>query len=355
MNGIKLKCKKILTLIVSAVIPLIILTGCWGKTETEDRKYVVTMGIDSDDEYTNLSDKYDIIGTKGDFIVSMGAARIKSDIGKESEQANMSVFRGENTAEIRETANNYSNNDIYFGQLKTVVIGKDIIKDNETFKNMISDIERTEKINKKVIAVVAENDAAQIIQKIMEDGEGNGMYIWNYYKNKDVKFDLGEYMDFEHLVKSMRNKEAIIVPQVSIKNQNIVLEGGSVINKDGYCGDVTKEVLDGLKWIEGDAKGEIVSADGISIRVLSQNVKSKMNDGIFTVKTSVDCVVENGQITDKSLNELKSVINDKIENTINKAIELNADIFKISDDGNITGLNYDISVDIKITSTGVIK
>lgn len=347
--------KKLEMLIVYLCIPTLILTGCWGQTETEDRKYIVTMGIDNGKEYSILSEKYDIIGSEGDFIVSMGAAEIKSDIGKESEKHNVSFFRGKNTAEIRETANSYSENDIYFGQLKTVVFGKEVIRDSEIFKNMIYDIERSEKINKKVIAVAAENDAAEIIQNIMGKGEGNGMYIWNYYKNKDVKPDIGEYIDFEHLVKSMRNEEAIIIPKVSIRNEDIVLEGGSVINKTGYCGDVSKEVLNGLKWIEGDAKGEIVSEDNISVRVLSQNVKSQMNDGIFHVDTSVDCVVENGQIKDKSINELKTVIKDKIENTINKAIELNADIFKATEDGNIKDLKYDVTVNIKIASTGVIK
>ncbi len=355
MRGIKTKCRKITLWLLFAVIPSVLLTGCWGKTEIENRKYIVTLGIDSADEYKNLSDKYDIIGTKGDFIVSMGAAALKSDIGNDSEQQNISLFRGGGIAEIRETANNYSDNDIYFGQLKTVVIGKDVIKDDETFKNMIYDIERTEKINKKVIAVVADSDAAEVIQKIMEEGEGNGMYIWNYYKNNNTKFNLGEYMDFEHLVKSLRNNEAIIVPQVSIENDTAILEGGSVINKNGYCGDVSPEILEGIKWIDGNAKGEIVSIDGVSVRVLSQNVKAEMKDGVFTVDTSVDCVVENGEISDILLNKLKTVIKDKIENTINKAVELNADFFKASKDGNITGLNYDISVDIKIASTGVIK
>jgi len=333
----------------------VLLTGCWGKTETEDRDYIVTMGIDSSDEYPNLYDKFNIIGADGDFIISMGAAELKSDIGEESEKQNMSVFRGGGIAEIRETANDYSDNDIYFGQLKTVVIGKDIVKDYETFKNMAYDIERTEKINKKVIVVVADDDATDIIQKIMEDEDGNGMYLWNYYKNNDIKFDLGEYMDFEQLVKSLRNNEAIIIPQVSLKNDAVVLEGGSVINKDGYRGDVSHEILEGLKWIEGNAKGEIVSVEGVSVRVLSQTVKDEMKDGIYTVDTSVACIVENGELTDNSINEIKSVIKDKIDNTINKAVKLNADFFKISDDGNIENLNYNVSVEIKIASTGVIK
>lgn len=355
MRDIKIRALKTISWLLCAVCPSVLFTGCWGKTETENRKYIVTVGIDNAVEYKSLSDKYDIIGSEGNFIVSMGAAALKSDIGNESKQQNISVYRGGGIAEIRETANAYSNNDIYFGQLKTVVIGKDIVKDFETFKNMIFDIERTEKINKKVIAVVADSDAAEVIQKIMEEGEGNGMYIWNYYKNKDTKFNLGEYMDFENLVKSLRNNEAIIIPQVSVKNDTVVLEGGSVINMNGYCGDVSPEILEGIKWIEGNAKGEIVSIDGVSVRVLSQTVKADMKDGIFNVKTSVDCVLENGEISDRSINKLKTVIKDKIENTINKAIELNADFFKVSDDGNIDGLNYDISVDIKIASTGVIK
>lgn len=351
----KIRYTKVIVSVAMIILQSIILTGCWGKTEIEKRRYIVTLGIDSDNENKILRENYDIIGSAGDYFVSLGSAAIKNDIGDDSKQQNMTVVSGESIASIRETANKYSDNDIYFGQLKTVVIGKDIVKDNDTFENMIFDIERTEKINTKVIAVIAENTAAEVVQKVMEEGDGNGMYVWNYYKNNDAKVDLGEYMDFEHLAKSMRNDEAVIIPQITVENEITVIDGGSVINKDGYCGDVSSEILDGLKWIEGNAKGEIVNTDDVSVRVLSQNTKSKMKDGVYTVEVSADCIVENGKISDSSINRIKTVIKEKIENTINKAIELNADIFDISDDGNIDGLNYNITVDIKIRSTGVIK
>lgn len=338
-----------------AVLQAFVLTGCWGKTEIEKRRYIVTLGIDSDNENKSLRENYEVIGSEGDYFVSLGAAGIKNDIGDDSKQQNMTVVNGESIASIRETANRYSDNDIYFGQLKTIVIGKDIIKDNDTFENMIFDIERTEKINTKVIAVIAENTAAEVVQKIMEEGEGNGMYVWNYYKNNDANVDLGEYMDFEHLAKSMRNDEAVIIPQITIEDGITVIDGGSVINRDGYCGEVSSEILDGLKWLEGNAKGEVITSDGVSVRVLSQKTKNKMTDGVYQVEASADCIVENGEISDSSMNQIKTVIKEEMENTMNKAIELNADLFDLSEDGNIDGLNYNITVDIKIRSTGVIK
>ena len=48
-------------------------------------------------------------------------------------------------------------------------------------------------------------------------------------------------------------------------------------------------------------------------------------------------------------------IKENLENTINKARELNADFIGVTDDGNMGSKSFKINADVKIIGTGVIK
>ena len=65
-----MKRKFLLLMIVS-----MLLTGCYDKTETEERLYVVLMGIDG----RSIPESYDIYGDEGRYIVSVGEAKLESD------------------------------------------------------------------------------------------------------------------------------------------------------------------------------------------------------------------------------------------------------------------------------------
>ena len=51
----------------------------------------------------------------------------------------------------------------------------------------------------------------------------------------------------------------------------------------------------------------------------------------------------------------EKVIKENLENTINKARELNADFIGVTDDGNMGSKSFKINADVKIVGTGVIK
>ena len=117
-----MKRKFLLLMIVS-----MLLTGCYDKTETEERLYVVLMGIDG----RSIPESYDIYGDEGRYIVSVGEAKLESDIGDDSEDQKTVIVSGNTFSDIKQTADKYSDKEIYFGQLKAAVLGADIIKDSD--------------------------------------------------------------------------------------------------------------------------------------------------------------------------------------------------------------------------------
>ena len=72
-------------IIMAASVISLVLSGCYDKTETEDRRYVVLMGIDSGRNEEFITSKYDVVGNNGKYFLTVGEAKLENDIGKESE------------------------------------------------------------------------------------------------------------------------------------------------------------------------------------------------------------------------------------------------------------------------------
>lgn len=341
-----MKRKFLLLMIVS-----MLLTGCYDKTETEERLYVVLMGIDG----KKIPDSYDIYGNEGRYIVSVGEAKLESDIGDDSEEQKTVILSGNTFSEIKQTADKYSDKEIYFGQLKAAVLGADIIKDPDKLAETVYNIERMDDINTKVVVFASEKSAAEAVEAVMSKDSKGGLYLWDYYKNNDGNAD--EYMDFENLVKCMREDETFIIPKIIADKSQILLDGGYVIKKGELMGEITDEDIKSIKWFEGKAKGEQINDNELSVSVKKQRITVSDENGVNVINIKADCSIENAvsENIKYSQDRLETVIKSNLENTINKARKLNADFIGLTDGDGMGSKSFKIDVEVKIISTGVIK
>lgn len=330
-----------------------LLTGCYDKTETEDRRYAVIMGIDGGEAGKKLSEKLNITGREGKYILSIGEAKLESDIGNDSEEQKTTAVIGDTIPQMCYDADKYSDKEIYFGQLKAAVLGRDIIIDREKLAETVYNIERMEGINTKVVVFASDGAAALNIENVMNNDTRGGLYLWDYYRNNGYDSDMNEYTDFEGLIKSLRENDTFIIPVIREENGETVLRGGVVIKDGEYAGDITDDDMTGVKWLEGEAKGETVTFDGVTAVVKKETIDIYEQEGLKIIEIYAECTLESGygKSTEYYAEELETVIKSNIENTINKAQKLDADF---------TGVLYGdkkviISPDIRIISTGVIK
>ena len=344
--------KKIIVL--SAVIS-IMLCGCYDKTETEDRRYVVLMGRDSGKNEKSISDKYDVMETGGKYMLSVGEAKLENDIANESEEQKTVITSGNTLLEMKRTTDKYSDKEIYFGQLKAAVLGKDIVMNGDMLAETVYNIERMEDINTKVIVFAADTTAADTVENIMKKDSKGGLYLWDYYNNHEADTDMKGYMDFENLVKCLREEETFIIPSVISDENQAFVSGGEVIKKGNYAGHITEDDIIGTKWFDGEAKGELVIGDNIAAVVKKEKVSVRDENGVRIIDIKAECSVGNSAEIKKPEEVLESVIKENLENTINKARELNADFIGITDGGNIGSQSFKINVTVKIVGTGVIK
>lgn len=341
--------KRLKRSLVSAAAVLL-LTGCYDRTETEDRRYVVLMGIDSGQ--SAMPEDYTVLGDGGRYIMSAGEAKLESEIGSEKEGQKTAVVSGDNIPEIKKLADKYSDKEIYFGQLKAAVLGRDVVTDWDKLLETVYNIERMEDINTKVVVFASDSTAAEAAETVMSKDSKGGLYLWDYYKNNDADADKKEYMDFENLIKCIRQEETFIIPIINIEEGEILLNGGSVIENGRYAGDISDDDIVSVKWFEGNAKGEIVSAEKATARVKKQSAKLYEQDGKTMVDIKAECALESGFSDDIKYTEdrLETVIKQNLENTINKARELDADFIGVGSLDSVI-----INADVKIISTGVIK
>ena len=63
--------------LILIMLLMLVITGCYGKAEADERKYVITAGID--------------VGENKKYSMTIGEAQLKSDIGDETKPEKCSV------------------------------------------------------------------------------------------------------------------------------------------------------------------------------------------------------------------------------------------------------------------------
>lgn len=348
-----MKWKILLTEIFAAAV---ILCGCYDSTETENRKYVVLMGLDGGGKAGTIGEDKTLIGEGGEYILSAGEAELGSDIGQDSEKQKTILVTGNTLPEMRQSADLYSSKKMYFGQLKAVILGDEVYSQSRLLADTVCTMERMNDINTKIV-VFASDTAFETVDTVMSKGSKGGLYLWDYYKNNGGETDLNEYMNFEDLIKSMRQEEVFIIPKISVDGEEVFLDGGIVIKADEYMGDITTEDIRGMKWIEGKAVGETVTCGNISARVKRQDVKIDAQNGKISIYVRADIALESGYDTDRDATEraFEAALEKNLTDTVNRSITLNADFLSLTDDGNTAGLIFEVSSDVNIIAAGVIK
>ncbi len=348
--------KRLKILAVEMVLAVLLISGCFDNTETEDRKYVVLMGVDGYEKKSYLQEDSLLIGEKGEYILSAGEAELGSDIGQSSEKQKTILVCGNTIPEMRRLADMYSSKKMYFGQLKAVVLGEEVYSKSDRLADLIYAMERMEDINTKIV-VFASETAMETVNTVMNKGSKGGLYLWDYYKNNGGETDLNEYMNFEYLIKSMRQKETFIIPKISVDKEEVFLDGGIVIKEDQFKGEITSDDVRNAKWIKGTAEEELITYNNVSGKVKSQEVSISDKDGMMEIDIQASVALESGYEVDKKEAEknFERQIRDNVTDTINRAIYLNADFLQLTSDGNIENIKFDIEADVKIISAGVIK
>lgn len=304
--------------VILTILPLFITTGCWDKRDPEDREYMITMGIDK--------------GTDG-YLISFAPAKTG-----EKDPETM-VCEGSTLADAIACNDSRNSRKTELGQLKMIVFGKSILEDQERLQSLLEELKRSQEISKKVTVLGTEAAAQDCIEAMLEEDDGTGLYLWEFYKNTAKEVGVTKGLDMDTFFTELKEqKGSCVLPRLEPAEKGLYLGGGVALANVKLATFLDDKEEQGYLFLLGEAEGAILEAQEGDKEVPLKIVRSQVNYDFTTQKdgkticrirmrlhgdlvgnTNTDAFTEEGS---KKLEDLFSeIVIAEVENTMKIAKE----------------------------------
>ena len=139
------------------------LTGCWDRVELEDRDFVIVLGADLTEAGLELT-------------ACLGAT-------EEENAAVAAGLCGNSPQEAMGQLDYRTSQSSYYGSARTLVVGRALWEDTQALAGLLTYLESQPEINKRLLLVAAEENAAPLVSSLPGTGVPYGMYFSTYFKN----------------------------------------------------------------------------------------------------------------------------------------------------------------------------
>lgn len=324
-----MKCFRVTVLIL---LTIIMLSGCWDKTEIEDRAFAMAIGIDSSPskkyivtfQFPNVSQIAKGVsgggggGGKGSFSVSEVADTIFSASRHISTRLNKTL---------------------YLGHTQAIILGKDIVSNKDKFQEVLDSLDRSYELSRKLYLLVTPGRAQDILLKDYKFDPNIGAYIRDIFKHYSLT-SIFPNVDYNKVMKSLHDTDGnAVIPKIVAGKDEIKVAGSAIIKNYRLAGWMDDGENMGYMWLTGLVKGGDVTfdmpADGGSIKVpfnisnvaIKKNAEEKNGKIIYKIKLDVE-----GDVTEYSfekhgdmmntnvLGTMEKKANDTIKGMVNKAL-----------------------------------
>lgn len=243
--------------VVLTVLPLFLATGCWDKRDPEDRKYMITMGID-----------------KGENGYSVSFAPAKTD---EKEPEKM-VCEGETLADAIACNDSRNSRKTELGQLKMIVFGKSLLEDKKLLAAILDELKRSQEISKKVTVLGTEASASDCIDAMLEEDDGTGLYLWEFYKNTAKEVGVTKGLDMDTFFTELKEQNgSCVLPRIEPIEKGLYLGGGVALADMKLLTFLNDKEEQAYLFLLGEAEGAVLQAEEGEKRIPLKIARSKVN------------------------------------------------------------------------------
>ena len=267
---------KLLT-IIFLTLPL---TGCWDRIEIENRAFVVSIGIDKQDEKYAVSLNIPLYKKNGD-----------SD---DEDNHHIKTATGKTISEALKNLDAKTDKTLYYGQAKLLVLGRDLLSDSKMTASVVNTLIHKNEIDLR-INVFATAGQAQDILEAKPPGESlPGLFVADIYRNKSKLGGASFALDLERLTSSYL--DGAIIPKIKkddSKEQEspITLYGAVVIKHSRQIGTLSPEELQGFLWCKSRGNNGAV----VTLTLDGHNIPAKIEK--HSTKVSFICTGEHMRAT----------------------------------------------------------
>ena len=250
-------------------------TGCWDRVEINDRYFVLALAVDKF-EYSEAQGKKGEEEQQGQngvqqpadsrrnrLVVSVVAPNVgllRSEGAIISEEMKFPVSTvGPNIHEAITQLNTRLNGRIFFGHVKVILVGENLLSDRRLFMETIDELERDHEIGRNIDFVAVKGDAkdALFIKPIEEPIVGTYLELV-FQQRKTGRFHerkLGE------IITSIHEIGGALIPRLIVGESEFKVAGSSVIKHHKHLAWLGELETRAAQWIDGMAGEGTVSVE----------------------------------------------------------------------------------------------
>ncbi len=331
-------------IVLLAAAQLLMLTGCWNRRELNTLAVVMGVGIDKAEEENEI-----VLTTQ-----VIKADKLHSEAGKGSGD-DKAYFNLSNTGVdvfsiLRKNSHKVSRK-LYIPYNQVIIFGEDVAK--EGIQDYLDFFMRDHEARLGVNILVAQGKASDVLDFEPDFGKVPASSIAQLLENRDATSQTAELKLVDFMKCMACETVAAVVPMISAegtgKEKRVEVSAGVVLKHGKMVGKLTEKETRGLLWVSDEIKSALLRVKSGNIEATIETIKSKTKvtpilkkDGTIQIKISIKQVGTLGsQTEEESLDTPEKIqqmnrateqsIKEEIQQSIQKARELNADIFKFGE------------------------
>lgn len=222
-----------------ALLPLI-LTGCWDKKDPEDRTFVITLGADA---------------SPNGCVFTFAPANI------ETGEATIDTAESRTLAGAVAQVDTKTSRKTDLGQLKTVILGADLLRDSEKLDAFLSELERSQTVSEKVMLLATEGSAADCVAAVLAEDSETGLFLWDFYKNTAGEVAVTKGMDLDTFLTERAEQGGNgVFPRIFAAEGEVKLGGGVAVSA-GRVFLLNAQEERGYLFLLGEAEGALLEGE----------------------------------------------------------------------------------------------
>ena len=383
---------------------MFLLTGCWDSVEINKRHVVLEIAVDKNQEGGAIEpldkdQRLKITYTIPDIGKLSGEDSLVEDV------KTTIVTKSSTLATSIDQLESRSQNTVTFSHTKALVLGEELIKDENLFRATIDGMMRNMKIGRGTIILVAKGEAGAITTSPNVQNPILGLYVMKYFNNNERAVGKVRLQTVGNLIKELQTNGITTIPVVSFQelkdessaeagtDQGGTIEfGGAALIKDyEFVEWLGEEEVRGELFVKGLIK-EVPIVIDYKNEYLTYNIEQQQSKIKFIeIEGNWETLIEMkvvGTITEyislreqmifdeASILEVSSLLEQEIIQQMNKAIDYSRDVNvdflnlglefyrqhpKVAERYESQGSLYNqdkpihIAIDLRINNTGILE
>ncbi|MFC4770297.1 Ger(x)C family spore germination protein [Effusibacillus consociatus] len=337
------------SLLITALLTVSLLTGCWDRVEIEQRGFVMAIGIDmipkqEEEQKISLALTYQIaVPAK----IQTGAGGREGGGGEQGGKpyVNMTT-EGDTLFETVRIMATRSSRSLFFEHVKLVLIGEEVARSG--YLNRVIDfLLRDHEMRRRMKVIVVKGEARKALDVMPKQERMTSEYLESLTENTKKTARMPSELAIGDLSEKIISKTSFVVQRVAFNEKELKMAGGAVIHghNNKLVGWLDEEDTEALMWITGDLKGgitETVLPSGervvYEIRTANTKIEPKVEKGKFYFHIQVESEGSLGEswenrdtLDKKFISEVEKAVEKDIQQSITDVIkklqtELKADV-----------------------------